>query len=64
MNKTFTVVIVLITLALIGGAVWLFTRSAEKEKQTQTTQTTSSNTGLSGLLGGLNLEGLTIFGAG
>lgn len=50
----------IIVLALVAGAIYLFTKSSTSEKTTTTTTEGTSNTGLSGLLSGLNLSGLNI----
>ena len=61
-NTAMIVIGGLVILALVGGAIFLFSKAGEKEKTTSTQTDTTSNTGLSGLLGGLNLSGLTLFG--
>jgi hypothetical protein len=48
----------LIVLALIGGAIYLLSKSAKPESTTSTTST--ANTGLSGLLAGINITDLQI----
>ncbi len=51
----------LILLGLVGGAIYLFTKSGTPEKTTSTTTSGTSNSGLSGLLSGVNLTGLSLF---
>ncbi len=46
---------------LVGGTLWLLSKSAKTDnKEKSTIATTTSNSGLSGLLGGLNLSGLKL----
>lgn len=50
-----------IVLALVGGAIYLFSKSGKPAKSTATTTSETSNSGLSGLLSGVNLSGLQLF---
>lgn len=51
----------IIVLGLVGGAIYLFSKSGNPAKETSTTTSETSNSGLSGVLSGLNLSGLHIF---
>lgn len=55
------VVFIILSLGLIGGAVFLFMKSSSKATTTETKSDEKTNTGLSGILAGLNLSGLTLF---
>ena len=56
------IILIILGIGVLAGAVWFFTRPAKEETKTTTQTQTTQNTGLSGLLGGLNLSGLTLFG--
>ncbi len=64
MTTGIKVLLVILALGLVGGAIYLFSKSSTTSKdnaQVATTTASTSNTGLSGLLAGLNLSGLKIF---
>ncbi len=61
MKKSTIIIGTVLLLALVGGAIYLFTKSNAKETTTTTASQTDNKSGLSSLLGSLNLSGLRLF---
>lgn len=59
-KKTITILVVVAVIGLAIGAYFMFFKKKEGVKTTTTTST-DNTTGLSSLLGSLNLSGLTLF---
>lgn len=64
-KKSRTGIYVVVGILVVGGVigiVYLFSKSSEGKDETTTVTSTSQTTGLAGLLSGVNLSGLSLFG--
>lgn len=56
------VLVSILGLALVAGAIWLFSKASQTQQTTTTSTSGTSNSGLSGLISSVNLNGLHILG--